>query len=99
MIHEDAIEILGIDNCIEKTIKDLTELSSYLEKFTTEKEFSGVQAAKTCVIEKLADVQISTRQMELIFGSETIRKVNLRKLKELREKIDKVKVLRQFSME
>lgn len=82
------IEHYGIDNQMMQCIEEMAELTQAINKYKRS-EFSDSRIdAYNNVIEKIADVQIMTEQMRLMFDGAAVDEVIVEKLERMRGRLD-----------
>ena len=82
------IEHYGIDNQMMQCIEEMAELTQAINKYKRS-EFSDSHIdAYNNVIEKIADVQIMTEQMRLMFDGAAVDEVIVEKLERMRGRLD-----------
>lgn len=81
----EAIEKFGIDSQIELIIEECLELATALQKLKRKRGDTGTKLEN--VIDEIADVKITIKQAENIFGSEPVNERVKFKMNRLKERL------------
>ena len=82
-LYDKAIKKWGVDSQVHMAYEEMGELLSVLNKLLRKR------VTVDDVITEIADVQIMTEQLALIFGQEKVETEKERKLKRLEERLNK----------
>ena len=82
-LYDKAIKKWGVDSQVYMAYEEMGELLSALNKLLRKR------VTVDDVITEIADVQIMTEQLALIFGQEKVETEKERKLKRLEERLNK----------